>query len=288
MKLTLMILLACVLCSKAQAQQDTLLAVFWNMENFYDRKSPSKPLVWTSARFYAKCDAVSKTLFRISEQYGRIPDIVGLCEIETADVVHKLLSSTLLGKLNYGIVHYDSPDHRNMDCVLLYRQGSLRLRSSSPKHIFDNKGNILATRDILLVQFDSLAVMVNHHPSKVGGGKSESRMLAMERMHHIADSLLSEGEKRILSMGDFNDELWKQEGPGRGSRGTIKYNGRWEKIDGYFAFGDIDISEYIFEDSMLLTEDRAYGGYRPRRCFTGPSYSGGISDHLPIVLLISF
>lgn len=288
MKLTLMILLACMLCSKAQAQQDTLLAVFWNMENFYDRKSPSKPLVWTSARFYAKCDAVSKTLFRIAETYGRIPDIVGFCEIETKDVVHKLLSSTLLGKLNYGIVHYESPDHRNMDCALLYRQGSLKLLSSAPKHILDEEGKILATRDILLAQFDSLAVMVNHHPSKVGGGKSESRQRAMLRMQQIVDSLLSEGTRRILSMGDFNDELWTSEDEKRGSSGTIKYNGRWEKIDGYFAYGDIVVQEYIFEDKILLTEDKTYGGYKPQRCFTGPAYLGGISDHLPLVLMISF
>lgn len=283
MKLTMTLLLACLLCSGVQARSDTLLVVFWNLENFYEPDSASKPLSWTSRRYFAKCDAVAKTLMRIADSYGRIPDIVGFAEIESASVLRSILATTVLSKLNYACVHYDSPDHRNMDCALIYREHIVKLRDSFPAHIYEEDGGVMATRDILVANFDSLSVLVNHHPSKYGGGKVEARAAAMSRMEHLADSLLQCGSRAVLSMGDFNDELWAGE-----SHGSIKYNGRWEKIDGHFSYGSLEVSEYVFADKYLMTRDKAYGGYKPLRCFSGPAFAGGVSDHLPIVLVISF
>ena len=184
--------------------------------------------------------------------------------------------------LGYGIVHYESPDRRGIDCGLVYRKPVLDLSRSSPKHVFDSSGAVMATRDILLAEFDSLAVLVNHHPSKIGG-KSDRRDAAMRRMHEIVDSLRSTGVRRILAVGDFNDELWASEG-----METLKYNGNWEKIDGFFSFGDFDVQESVFSDRMLMMPDKAFGGMKPRRCFVGPRYEGGVSDPLPIILKISF
>lgn len=282
MKLAMTILLAAQLCCNACEQRDTLLAVFWNLENFYDYHSESKPAIWTAGRFRSKCNAVAKTLLKIAERYGRYPDIAAFSEMENPFVTRSLLATTLLSKLGYSYVHYDSHDHRNMDCSLIYREAELKLKSSEPKHIYSEEGEILPTRDILLVQFDKLSVLVNHHPSQIGN-KSEGRIRARERMTEIVDSLLSGGNQRVLALGDFNESLWPWKG-----QGTIKYNGLWEKIDGCFHYGEIELHEYVYEDDMLLTKDKTYGGVKPRRCFTGPSYSGGISDHLPIVLLISF
>lgn len=282
MKLTMTLLLAAQLCCNPAEQADTLLAVFWNLENFYDYRSPSKPAVWTSRRFYAKCDAVAKTLIKIADEYGRFPDIAAFCELENPFVSNSLLSTTLLSKLSYRIVHFESPDHRNMDSALIYRETVLDMEKASPKHIYTTKGEILPTRDILLAEFSNIAVMVNHHPSQIGG-KREPRLLARKRMEEIADSLVLSGTKRILAIGDFNEVLWPQKGPG-----TIKYNGKWEKIDGCFVYGDIKIEESVFDDGMLLEKDKTFGGLKPRRCFTGPTYSGGISDHLPIVVVLSF
>ena len=104
----------------------------------------------------------------------------------------------------------------------------------------------------------------------------------MGRMLGIADSLRSAGCRRVLAVGDFNDELWPSEGSG-----TLKYNGRWEKIDGHFSFGALEVDEEVFVSPLLLVPDKAFGGMKPRRCFTGPRYEGGISDHLPIVLEVS-
>lgn len=282
MKLAVIKLLALLLPAAAAFAQDSLLVVFWNVENFFDYRSEAAPQYWTRGRFYAKCDAVAKTLMRISDACGRFPDIVGFAEVENSFVMRSMVSSTLLRKLGYRIVHYESPDHRGIDCGLIYREPSLRLRGSSPKHVCDSSGAPMATRDILLAEFDGLAVLVNHHPSKIGG-KSDRREAAMARMLEVKDSLLAAGCPRVLAIGDFNEELWPD-----AEEGTLKYNGGWEKIDGWFGFGEFAVEEKVFADPVLLTPDKAFGGMKPRRCFVGPRYEGGVSDHLPIVLTVTF
>ena len=286
MKLAVIKLLALLLPAAAAFAQDSLLVVFWNVENFFDYRSEAAPQFWTRGRFYAKCDAVAKTLMRISDACGRFPDIVGFAEVENSFVMRSMVSSTLLRKLGYRIVHYESPDHRGIDCALIYRSAVLPLRSSSARHVLGGDGLPLATRDFLVARFDSLSVVVNHHPSKVGGGKAEMRGEVMAQMRCVTDSLLALGAGRVLCVGDFNDTLWKSSGP---ETATLKYNGHWEKIDGYFAFGlPVEVEESVFADASLLEPDRNFGGMKPRRSFLGPRYLGGVSDHLPLVLLVKF
>ena len=102
-------------------------------------------------------------------------------------------------------------------------------------------------------------------------------------MEAVADSLLAAGAERIVSVGDFNDDLWHS-----GGHGTIKYNGKWEKIDGHFTYGQVNVREDIFDDPPLLTRDKVFGGLKPRRTFVGPKYEGGLSDHLPVALMVTF
>ena len=282
-------------------QQDSLLIVFWNVENFFDYHSPSRPQYWTAGRFYAKCDGIAKTLLRIADRYGRLPDAVGFAEVENGFVLRKLNAETALRKLDYRIVHYESPDHRGIDCALLCRRSTLPLRGSAPKHVPDSAGGVMATRDILLAEFDSLAILVNHHPSQIGDDSS-GRTRARARLQALTDSLRAAGRARVLSIGDFNEDLWgeipgqarddkteaRDEGRGTRSQGTLKYNGHWEKIDGHFAEGFARVREDIFADPVLLEPDSAFGGQKPRRTFVGPRYRGGISDHLPIVILVYF
>ena len=283
MKRTMITLLALLLPLSLCAQVDSLSVMFWNVENFFDYRSPNRPAYWTKRRFYSKCDALAKIILKFADRYGTLPDIVALAEVESASVLRNLLRSTPLRKLDYDIVHYDSPDRRGIDCALLYRRSALRLTESFPVHIRDSSGTLMGTRDILVARFEGgLSVLVNHHPSRIGG-KSDRRRAALRRMEETADSLLSAGAHGVLCAGDFNDCLWPEKGPG-----TIKYNGEWEKIDGHFSYGAISVREEVFADPSLLTEDRKFGGQKPRRTFTGPRYEGGVSDHLPVALFVSF
>ena len=299
-----------------------IIVYFWNVENFFaPGEFPGHE--WSKGRFYAKCNAVAKTLCLAADACGAIPDIVGFAEVGDASVLKALLGATPLRKLDYSFVHYDSPDRRGIDCALLYRRSRFRLVSSKPCHLFDSTGAVMRTRDILLVVLetkgdaslggsgpgadsdrppDTLAVLVNHHPSKVGAGSSDRRGIAMSRLHCLADSLQAAGISRIIAVGDFNDAVVPAAGVvPSGNRlsaspslpalfapeppGTIKFQGKWEKIDGCPLLEGARAEEYIFAPQCLLERD-SHGGEKPRRTFSGSRYLGGVSDHLPVVFII--
>ena len=285
------VLLALSISVSAAAGTDSLDVVFWNLENFFDWHadgvsqsesdfSSSGVRRWTKKRFYTKCTGIAKVLLMIADRQGRLPDAVGFAEVENAFVLRQLVNSTALRKLDYKVVHFESPDHRGIDCGLIYRKSSLHLTDAAPKHIYDSVGAVVPTRDILLVRFDSLAVLVNHHPSKVGGGDSR-RALAMTRMDFLCDSLLASGCSAVVSIGDFNEDKWHSDVPG-----TIKYNGAWEKIDGCFVRGNVGVQEIVFQERLLLEEDRNWGGMKPRRTYSGLRWNAGLSDHLPVIFRV--
>ena len=289
------------------------LCMFWNVENLFEDRP----------HFRDKCNGIAKTICLAGDEFGRMPDVVGLAEVENRQVVQALVSRTALRRFNYGIVHFDSPDRRGIDCALLYRRDRFRVLHSKPCHLTDSSGYFLPTRDILLavlepilchsvpfhsaschsVPFHSafchsersegisptspIAVLVNHHPSKVGKGSEERRKIAMDRLLFLRDSLLAEGINRIVAVGDFNEEV--APAPGVESAypkgaGTIKFQGKWEKIDGCPVLEGLTAREHIFAPPHLSTRDTRHSGIKPLRTFSGPRYLGGLSDHYPIVL----
>lgn len=291
----LLLFCALIISFTVPPQDDSLLVVSWNVENFLNPKTDTTGR-YTRSRFRTKCNAIAKTILLIADSYGRVPDAVALMEVGDRYVLERLVRDTPLRKLDYDIVHYDSPDRRGIDCALLYRRSSLQLLRSAPIHLYDSTGAIMCTRDILLAEFDGLAVLVNHHPSKVGSDSQRHRSLAMARMTALIDSLSTNQclnmdssclRQPVLAVGDFNDDVWPHDGPRSATEGTIKYNGAWEKIDGFFARGSITVQETIFNHPILSEPDRSFGGTKPRRAFSGPRWLGGVSDHYPVVLLIS-
>ena len=286
----MLFLLQIVLLSGSLSKgEPDFLCMFWNVENFFEARP----------HFKDKCNGIAKTVMLAADEFGMMPDLIGLAEVENRRVVQKLVSRTGLRRADYGIVHYDSPDHRGIDCALLYRRSRFRVLHSKPCHLTDSSGRLLPTRDILLVimnpichskrSIPSIAILVNHHPSKVGKGSDGRRELAMARLLALRDSLMAEGIRRIVAIGDFNDEVIPAEGvvPAypKGA-GTIKFQGKWEKIDGCPVLEGLEAREHIFAPPHLSTRDTRFSGQKPLRTFSGPRYLGGLSDHYPIVLEI--
>ena len=304
--------------------RDTLSVMCWNVENFFDWRNDSLTVSdaefssrgerhWTWRRFQAKANAFAKALFWVEAETGRLPDIVGLEEVENAFVLRQVLQKTALRKTDYKYVHYDSPDRRGIDVALLYRSSVLELVDSKPCHLYE-ADTVMATRDILLCVFrrkvdgapPPFAVLVNHHPSKYGGASESDpkRRIAVDRLRFLADSLAAEGIDRIIAGGDFNDTpdnpVFLRLEPAlkplysalfRRGEGTIKYDGKWALIDHFYAspaLWDSGPSMRILRIPFLLTRDTAHSGDKPLRTYTGPRPTGGVSDHLPILLEISF
>ena len=313
-RLILLMMLSAVGFALRAQENEKKLAMFWNLENFFDwtdqgtgesdaEFSSYGKRHWTRKRFYTKCDAVSKTIFHIGDLYGKLPDVIGFAEIENRGVLEKLCSSTLLRKCGYKIIHFDSSDRRGIDVALLYRTTFYNHLSTSLRAP-ETDGKKLQTRDMLHVSLKDLQTdeiydyIVCHHPSKFGGEESSipKRLAAMTALKEMCDSL---GNRNIIVMGDFNDVpsaaqfdmldnilVNKSDSLHAAGRGTIRYEGKWDLIDMFLVSSNIEGHSVmdIPEVSFLMTRESRHAGEKPLRTYSGPRYIGGVSDHLPVVL----
>ncbi len=272
--------------------------LFWNLENFFAEPDASRS--WTRSRFYTKANAVAKTILWSADENGEPPAVIGVAEVDSREVLSRMLGSTILRKFDYGIVHFDSPDPRGIDVALLYRKDRLHPVSARSVHVRDSCGAVIPTRDILVVELEGdiprTAVLVNHHPSKYGGRASAPRRLAaMRTLCSVVDSLKAAGVDRIVAMGDFNDTPDAEpfrllEGRlkdfNRHGEGSIRFGGKWELIDLFYACG-VEGEVRVLNPPFLTERDNAHVGDRPLRTYTGPGYRGGVSDHRPVLFSIS-
>ena len=302
-----------------ESNNKEMLLMFWNVENFFDyvdsgtgesdkEFSSFGGRRWSRRKFYAKCDAIAKSIFWAGEECGRMPDAIGFAEVENKGVLYKLLNSTLLRKYDYRIVHFDSGDRRGIDVALLYRESVFEKVSVSLK-VPEENGRKITTRDILQVCLKSgmgqnINLIVNHHPSKFGGaGASAARRdAAMLALRQMCDSLVAVGEPHIVAMGDFNDNpdgeqfdmldgilANMSDSLHAQGIGTIRYEGRWDLIDMFLVSPKLARCSRmdILQIPFLMTYEKKYPGFKPLRTYSGPRYIGGVSDHCPIILKIS-
>lgn len=175
----------------------------------------------------------------------------------------------------------------------------------------------------LVVSGDTLDLFVCHFPSRSEGiAKSElNRIAVAQLLRKRIDLLLKQRTKaHIIIMGDFNDlpidtsmkdvlkalpltEEYKRdqlynlflspEGDIKKIK-SYKHKGKWMYMDQLICNGLLFDKENsihltsngaeVFHPDFLLEEDTKYGGHKPFRTYSGWSYLGGISDHLPIYL----
>jgi predicted extracellular nuclease len=194
-----------------------LLVMFWNVENYFDTYdnpsttdeefTPTGDNRWGRARFEKKRDDIAKTILLAADQYGDLPALIGLAEVENAFVLQELLEETPLARTQYKYIHKDSPDSRGIDVALLYREELFTPLET--KYI----GFSFPTRDVLYTKgvvngLDTLHIMVNHWPSKRGNEESSGRKreYVSLKVSHVVDSiLLRNPAANIVLMGDFND-----------------------------------------------------------------------------------
>jgi hypothetical protein len=329
--ITFLILCKTTLFAQNTTQSDVVM--FYNVENLFDPKNdsltqdddftPDGAYRWTWQRFAKKRNSIAKTI--IAAGAGNAPILVGLCEVENYAVLRQLTDDTPLARIGYGIVHRNSPDMRGIDVALLYRTDHVKiLYRYFYKVTLPSNGH--PTRDILYAKAlydrrDTLHILVNHWPSKLGGEQQSfpRRMAAAKRAKSITDSILQASPAaNIVLMGDFNDtpesiplteglQAVLQHGVSspdslynlmgqlvRHGEGSLRYRGNWELIDQFIVSGNLLNPQSaiqclpdevkVFKAPFLLENDDTYLGLKPFRTYQGPSYKGGVSDHLPILL----
>ena len=171
-------------------------------------------------------------------------------------------------------------------------------------------------REVERVACDTLHLFVNHWPSKLGDKKisDRNRMAASNTVKRVVDSILNCSiNAKILVMGDLNDSPYSEPVENLSNlinlakpvlerdhyAGTNKYRESWSLIDQMLVsnslfnegFTDKSGNEVkkklrmeIYSDNLLV-EDKTFLGEKPFRTLTGPRYNGGVSDHLPIILI---
>ena len=201
---------------------------FYNLENLFDYeddpltfdndRTPNGKDHWTADHYYSKLKNMATVLAEIGQEVtGNSPAIIGVCEIENRRVLEDLLNQEPLSRVNYGIIHFDSPDRRGIDVAFLYQK-----KIFTPTHyvtvpllIYDDNdiSKRVFTRDQLVVSGvldgEKIHIIVNHWPSRSGGEARSrpKRMKAASLNKRLIDSLFSaDPYAKIITMGDLNDD----------------------------------------------------------------------------------
>jgi len=217
----------------------TIRVAFWNLQNLFDVESSAiaseldytPAFGWTRNALQRKIANLAGVINQMFDGTG--PDLLGLCEIESEELVAQLLSAVDRDDLR--LVKCRSGQTDALDTVLIYSD-----------RIFTSEENIncghnlfqqFPTRDIFeahlrLKETDTeLVVLVNHWPSRRSdSARTEPYRLTVARQcGQLIDSLvklprrdyleLSDNtvalyqlnrlwDRNILLMGDFNDQPW--------------------------------------------------------------------------------
>ncbi len=283
---------------------------------------PSAEKEWNSVRYNHKLQNLSKVIS--SENKKQLPLFIGLCEIENETVLRDLINQPNLKKGDYEYIHYDSPDQRGIDVGLIYQKKYAVVKNSKKISVSLPEGK--PTRDILMVELvlynnESIYVFVNHWPSRRGGEQESeiNRITAAKTLKKEVDSILEKNSSaNIIIMGDFNDSPFNNSilsylkadttvsenqlfnvsySLAKNKVGTHNYQGEWAMLDQIIISQNMlsnnsklrlkEPQVHILNYEWMMYEHPKYKDLRPNRTYSGNTYHGGYSDHLPVFIKLT-
>ena len=284
---------------------------------------PRADRAWTEASYQQKLSDVARVISDLSAD-GEFPAIVALAEVENRRVLDDLVAQKEIASANYSVCHYDSPDERGIDVALLYRSDLFEFKGCKTVRTNVEYAPNLQTRDYLLVWGDmggsDVVFCVVHFPSRIGGVKQTEhlRIGCAKQVREIVDSAMrANPDRRVVVLGDMNDNpnnrsirkvlgakragrrvesgrLYNLTASGRG--GSSVYDGRWNRYDNIIVSANLLLQgeglhvvmpkrsgrvRYAQRFEYLL-DDRKY----PKPTYRGSEYQGGVSEHLPIYMML--
>lgn len=316
---------------------------FYNLENLFDtinnngnydlEFSPAGARQWNGEKYWSKIHNLASVIAHMTDQKTpNGPAVIGVSEIENRSVLEDLVKEVdnqlrAAGKQpwNLQIVHHDSPDRRGVDVSCLYNPRQFRFLdvTNTTLHIpgYEN----FRTRDQMCVTGvlggDTVSVIVNHWPSRLGGQEQSSylREAAADLSKAIADSLWQLRPRQgVIVMGDLNDDphdrscrenlgakrdmdkvkshefynpWWKILDKGIG---TLAYKGQWNLFDQIIVSGTLlerNDAPLFFHSAIVNNYDflRDTEGSRqnyPKRTFAAGVFLNGYSDHYPTEIFL--
>ena len=317
---------------KKKTKKQRYTVAFYNLENLFDPErnvnildkdfTPNGVKKWTVEKYQRKLQKLAKTIFKIGdEEHPYPPALIGVAEAENNSVLKALLDTDPLDDVDYGFIHFDSPDERGIDTGLIYRKRFFKVLHAEPLALLvDNVGGVRdTTRDILYVKGELnkelVHVFVNHWPSRRDGGvETEYKRViaAKEIIQRIEAIKMEELDPNIIVMGDFNDDpsslsmqtLKDEAGLFNpmetlhipNSRGSSVYGSKWNMFDQILvsnSFFNYERNTHSFDkadifDHKSLREKKGKYKGTPYRTFVSDKYLGGYSDHFPVYAMFTF
>lgn len=304
---------------------------FYNLENLFDTIDDPNTLdddftpngfkKWSMKRYKRKLYKLAKTISEIGDDAQLSPPVlIGVAEVENKEVMNDLIGAEPLRNIDYGYVHYDSPDERGIDTALIYHKDYFEVLYSEPITllIYEKDGRRDTTRDILyvkgLLNKEEVHIFVNHWPSRRDGDEETSykRVRAAETIKEFMDGIEVEIESpNYIVMGDFNDgpesdsikslmQTGKLYNPMEKlltpERGSANYKRTWMLFDqimvshNFFNYekGTHSFAHANIFDEGFLTEFKGKYKGAPYRTYVGRKYIGGYSDHFPVYIQLKY
>ena len=305
-KLLLVLFCAVLFSAPASAQKKfSVYAIgFYNVENLFDTThdegkndydfTPTGSYQWNEMKYRHKLHNMASVLAEMGTDV--LPNggcaAIGLAEVENDHVMNDLTAQPELAARGYKYVHIEGPDHRGIDCALIYNPKLFTVRDTKlVPYVYDlPKDSTRATRGFLTVSGtlagEHVTIIVCHLPSR--GAGSYYRELGGKQVKALKDSLLREDPKvKVLVMGDMNDDPTnksmyeclsaKPEIKEVGSNdmynpwynvlvkegtGTLQYQGKWNLFDQIIMTpnllnkaGKRDFSELKFWKNQIFRRD---------------------------------
>ena len=170
----------------------------------------------------------------------------------------------------------------------------------------------------------SYHIYVNHWPSRAGETRESEmkRITAAAALRKDIDNILNfESDARIIIMGDFNDEPTNMslmqvlnatnkrknythrdlynlmyDSHNIDNTGTISYRDNWQMFDQIIVSFSLLVNDgayhtgfgegKVHDSADLLFTNPETGARSPNRTYGGNTYYGGVSDHLPVYLIL--
>tara|TARA_B100000427_G_scaffold320449_1_gene319806 strand:+ start:514 stop:1362 length:849 start_codon:yes stop_codon:yes gene_type:complete len=268
--------------------------MFYNVENLFDTINnpiknddaflPQSEKKWNTNKYYQKISQLEKVFSTINN--NKLPNIIGLCEVENRLVIEDLLKAPFFSNHNYTIIHQEGPDGRGIDCALLFDNQFELL-----EHDFIEVKNpdSRATRDIVFVKLkfenELFNIFVNHWPSRWGGQQetNKKRVFTAKLLKDYINSNIQKKE-HIIIMGDLNDypsneslqKVLVKDGlvnlmvdENVNGEGSYNYKGEWNFIDHIIVsnslvnnyalnFGAFSKPFMLYQKSSITCKRRTY------------------------------
>lgn len=275
---------------------------------------------WTIERYKTKVEHLAKVISSIA------PDFIGLAEIENKGVLKDLVSNVQMAPFGYEIVHINSPDLRGIDVALLYQKKKLTVTGYHAIHVSTDDTafrtrDILQVEGVLSNK-DSVCFFINHWPSRLGGAEqSEPKRIAAALTLRTAVNqyTMKHPNSNVICMGDLNDNPNDKSVSSILKADTVASNSTNDlfnpmlilysrlHIGSLYYKGNQDLFDQIIVSDRLVEKNggkeklisnttiykpewlfkiNKYKENAPWRTFEGADYSGGYSDHCPVLINI--